>query len=72
MFFNVLMLLYDDKVAEDSRKGMAFVTERIVCSLADLLSRFEQIPGRYNWHTNYLESNATITGQYIVAIDPSK
>jgi hypothetical protein len=41
---------------------MAFVTERIVCSLADLLTRFEQIPGRYNWHTNYLEPNATITG----------
>ena len=49
-------------MAEDSRKGMAFVTERIVCSLADLLSRFEQIPGRYNWHANYLEPSATITG----------
>ena len=50
-------------MAEDSRKGMAFVTERVVFSLADLLSRFELIPGRYKWHTNYLESNATITGE---------
>lgn len=55
-------------MAEDSRKGVAFVTERIVCSLADLLSRFEQIPGRYNWHSNYLEPNATITGKVDVLL----
>lgn len=32
-----------------------------MCSLADILSRFEQVPGRYNWHTTYVEPNATIT-----------
>jgi SCY1-like protein 2 len=46
---------------EESRKGIAFVTERVVCSLADILSRFEQVPGRYNWHSTYVEPNATIT-----------
>lgn len=49
------------KVVEESRKGIAFVTERVVCSLADILSRFEQVPGRYNWAASYVEPNATIT-----------
>mmetsp|Transcript_8941 Transcript_8941/g.13432 ORF Transcript_8941/g.13432 Transcript_8941/m.13432 type:complete len:1031 (-) Transcript_8941:98-3190(-) len=49
------------EVVEEGRKGIAFVTERIVCSLADLLQRFESIPGRYSWHSVYLDPSATIT-----------
>jgi hypothetical protein len=37
------------------------VTERIICSLSDLLTRFENVPGRYTWHQSYLENDATIT-----------
>ena len=48
------------QVAEESRKGIVFVTEHVICSLADILSRFDQVPGRYNWHSLYLEPNATI------------
>ena len=37
------------------------MTERIVCSLADLLERFQSIPGGYNGLSNYLEDGGTIS-----------
>lgn len=46
---------------EENRKVFAIVTERVLCSLADLLQRFEHIPGRYGWHAQHLEDNGTIT-----------
>jgi hypothetical protein len=33
------------KVIEDTKNSLVFVTERVVCSLADLLQRFEKISG---------------------------
>jgi SCY1-like protein 2 len=47
-------------VLEDNKKAFAFVTERILCSLADFLNQFSHIPGGFSFHQNYLEPNGTI------------
>lgn len=47
-------------VLEDNKKMFAFVTERILCSLADFLSQFADIPGGNTWHRPYLEPNGTV------------
>jgi hypothetical protein len=49
------------EVLEDNKKVFAVVTEKIICSLHDLLNRFEHIPSRYSWHSSYLEENGAIS-----------
>lgn len=47
-------------VLQDNKKVFAFITERILCSLADFLSQFTNIPGGYSWHMPYFEANGTV------------
>ena len=49
------------EVLEENKKVSAIVTEKIICSLADLLQRFEHIPGKYSWHSQHLEENGSIS-----------
>jgi SCY1-like protein 2 len=46
---------------EDSKNGIAFTTERIVCSLADILNNFENVPGGLAEHTSFFESGPAIS-----------
>lgn len=48
-------------MVEDSKNGIAFTTERIICSLADVLNNFENIPGGAAEHASFFESGAAIS-----------
>eukprot|EP00981_Chlorochromonas_danica_P003586 scaffold662_cov281-Ochromonas_danica.AAC.1 len=45
------------EVIEDSKSTLVFTTERIVCSLADLLGEFEQVPGGHAIHSDFFDQN---------------
>lgn len=47
-------------VLQDNKKVFAFITERVLCSLADFLTQFTNIPGGYSWHQPYFEANGTM------------
>lgn len=49
------------KVFEENRNAFAFASERVVCSLADLLSRFEGIPGGFSWHNSHVDEKGALT-----------
>jgi serine/threonine protein kinase len=49
------------KVFDENKQSFCFVTERVVCSLADLLNRFSNVPGGYASVSKYLDDNGTIS-----------
>jgi SCY1-like protein 2 len=46
---------------EDSKHGIAFTTERVVCSLADIMSNFEHVPGGAAEHANFFEAGGAMS-----------
>lgn len=46
---------------DDSKNSIAFTTERIVCSLADILNNFENVPGGIAEHASFFESGAAVS-----------
>lgn len=49
------------EVIEESKTALIFSTERIVCSLADLLGGFDQVPGGDAIHSDFFDSNGAIS-----------
>mmetsp|Transcript_36594 Transcript_36594/g.81292 ORF Transcript_36594/g.81292 Transcript_36594/m.81292 type:complete len:541 (+) Transcript_36594:233-1855(+) len=49
------------EVVEESKAAMAFSTERVVCSLADILDNFERIPGGFGEHASFFEAGASVS-----------
>jgi hypothetical protein len=50
---SAIKLVY--QVLEDSKSVLAFTTERIVCSLADIMTRFSSVSGGASSVASYLE-----------------
>ena len=48
-------------MVEDSKNGIAFTTERIVCSLADILNNFSNVPGGAAEHVSFFESGGAVS-----------
>lgn len=46
---------------EESKTSIAFTTERIVCSLADIMNNFENVPGGAAEHANFFEAGGTLS-----------
>lgn len=46
---------------DDSKNSIAFTTERIVCSLADILNNFENVPGGIAEHASFFESGSALS-----------
>jgi SCY1-like protein 2 len=46
---------------EDSKNGIAFTTERIVCSLADVMNNFENVPGGAAEHASFFEAGGALS-----------
>jgi hypothetical protein len=49
------------EVIEDGRMDVAFVTERIICSLSDILTKFRNFPNNEELYSNYLDSYGLLT-----------
>jgi serine/threonine protein kinase len=49
------------QVFDENKQSFSFVTERIICSLADILHRFDGIPGGQMNCSQYLEENGTLS-----------
>eukprot|EP01041_Mallomonas_annulata_P000553 gene553-1062_t len=49
------------EVFEENRNCFAFATERVICSLANLLSKFDGITGGYQWHTAHIDERGGLT-----------
>ena len=50
-----------DQVIEDSKSAVVFTTERVVCSLADLLRSFDHIAGGAAAHFDFFNSGAVLS-----------
>ena len=46
---------------EESKSTIAFTTERIVCSLADILNNFENIQGGIAEHSSFFDTGGAIS-----------
>eukprot|EP01032_Pedospumella_encystans_P008250 gene8250-9815_t len=55
---NIIQII---EVIDESKNSIAFTTERIVCSLADVLNNFENIPGGAAEHASFFESGAALS-----------
>ena len=49
------------QVFDENKQAFSFVTERIICSLADILNHFDGVPGGYQKCSNFFESNGTLS-----------
>ena len=59
--YNVNYLLLCMQVIEDSKSAIVFTTERVVCSLADLLKAFDHIAGGAAVHFDFFNSGKHTT-----------
>ena len=59
--YNVSYLLLCMQVIEDSKSAIVFTTERVVCSLADLLKAFDHIAGGAAVHFDFFNSGKHTT-----------
>lgn len=55
--------LYHDhlQIVEESKNALVFTTERIVCSLADILNNCENVPGGMADHVAFFEAEKTVS-----------